>query len=467
MIASTINFAPLFGAAKNKQKATGQKQGAAKPKAGAKKAATRNASGLKYFYSRPQAQDTITHKEGGTSKLTSLIDGGQIFWAIDKLLAGAKKSVLVDVYSLQNAVTRPDRSCPPGTPGADKQQKIVDHLIQLAKDGCKVKVILDNHQEKRSDAAEKNHNDKMIDHLKKNGVEVVTYPNAANINHVKLLVVDNKFAVIGGMNWGNHSPMNHDASVMVEGAAVGNLVKQVFNVDWEFSTGSPPKGIGRVKAVDEERIKVITTTPCGSPDGGQNEIFEGILDKIDNAKESIVAELFVLTDKIVAERLIEAHKRLKKNKKPGVRILVDPGLYFRFKNCRPTIDKLKKAGIPIRFYKVDWTKEEKLHAKWAVFDKEDVMVGSANWSRLGLWSNCPTNPDDHSQDSLTKGNHEAGLLIKSKALAKAFVKQFNFDWYKKSTPMWGAGGIYRDLPDSVKQEMFGNDDKDRSKKKTG
>ena len=63
---------------------------------------------------------------------------------------------------------------------------------------------------------------------------------------------------------------------------------------------------------------------------------------------------------------------------------MDEGLYKVFPNCRPGIQKLDDAGVPIRFFKENKSTEEKLHAKWAVFDRKNLLIGSANWSSLGL-----------------------------------------------------------------------------------
>jgi phosphatidylserine/phosphatidylglycerophosphate/cardiolipin synthase-like enzyme len=357
------------------------------------------------------------------------------------------------MYEIQSPEVNPHRSSPPGTPGADKQAKIAANLIDLAKRGVKVKVILDNSYD---DQKKEYHNEAMIEHLRSNGVEVITYPRtAAEISHVKLLIVDGKFAVIGGMNWGNHSAVNHDACVLLEGDDVGNLAEQIFKVDYEFSGGDaatlPPH-----RTIPEERIKVLTTAPCGSPCGGNNEIYEQILQRIDGAQHSIVAQLFVLTDKTVAQKLKEAHERMIAAGTPGVQILVDPGLYLKFKNCRKMVDQLHQDGVPIRFYKSNWADEQKLHGKWAVFDEQELLIGSANWSKVGLQSNCPTNISFNSQNQFEKGNHEANVAIQSKQLCKAFLRQFAYDWEKRSfTVEGGFKSILQTIPFNLRDQILG------------
>lgn len=372
------------------------------------------------------------------TKVESLINGEQIFGKIDTLLNTAKSSVLVDMYNLQNPALYPERSSIDGTPGAASQAQIIDRLIALKNKGLKVKVILDNHWD--ADMRE-NYNDRTINHLRANGVEVVTYPDFAKISHVKLLLVDDTFAVIGGMNWGNHSATNHDAAVFIEGADVRNIYNDIFKTDW-LSSGGNAADIPDVPAFPEGKIKVLTTTPKDSVDGGRDSILKEILTQIGKAQESIYAELFVLTQSDIVDNLIFAHKRLTKVGKEGVKILVDPGLYFSFPNTRKGVQKLAKAGIPIKFYKANRDTEEKLHAKWAVFDKKTLLIGSANWSIAGLVSNNKddkpvTFPNGEVANIMKKSgsNHEADVLIESAALSKAYVDQFSFDWKNRTFPI--------------------------------
>lgn len=88
-------------------------------------------------------------------------------------------------------------------------------------------------------------NQDMIRYLKQNNIDVVPYPRAAQqgaaLQHVKMLAVDGKKAIIGGMNWGTHSCANHDACVAIErregfeNSEVDNIIYEIFNKDWKFS----------------------------------------------------------------------------------------------------------------------------------------------------------------------------------------------------------------------------------------
>lgn len=392
-------------------------------------------------WTAPSVKDSFEYQQAGgvaqKTNIETLIDGGQIFGKVSDMLTNAKKSVMVNLYNFQNPSIYPEKLSRAGTPGAAEQAQFVDRLVALKEKGLNVKVVLDNHWDKEFN---EHYNDRTIAFLRSKGIEVVTYPNFSKISHIKLLVVDDNYAVIGGMNWGNHSASNHDAAVFVEGPDVRNLYTEIFKTDW-VTSGGDAAAIPDVQPFPEGKIKVLTTSQSEAADGGTQEIYTEILKQIGNAQESIYAELFVLTQADIIDNLIFAHKRLTKNGKEGVKILVDPGLFFAFPNTRKGVQKLAAAGIPIKFYKANRNDEQKLHAKWAVFDRKNLLIGSANWSSVGLLSDTggskavdgdkPPAPTPR----VNKGNHEADVLIESSAVAKPFVEQFWFDWRARSFPI--------------------------------
>ena len=76
-------------------------------------------------------------------------------------------------------------------------------------------------------------------HLRAAGIGVAGYPvRRQMIDHVKLLVVDGgAAAVVGGINWGRASDLNHDFDALVRGPAAANL-QRVFLRDLA-TTGRP------------------------------------------------------------------------------------------------------------------------------------------------------------------------------------------------------------------------------------
>lgn len=381
----------------------------------------------------PPAMDELTLSSGGKTKIETLIGGGQIFRKIEEMLNKADQSVYLNLYNFQNPRLYPDDASPTGTPGSFVQSGLSKKLVELADQGKDVKVILDNHSD--SKRAE-NYNDKMIRHLRRSKVDVKVYPRSISvINHVKAIIVDNKYAVVSGMNWGNHSATNHDAGVYIEGPDVKNIVNDIFRNNW-ITSGGKESDIEEQKAVKNPQLKVLLTASRESQSGARDDIYRELMTQISSAKDSIYAELFVLTQQDIIDNLIEKHRELRANGKEGVKILVDPGLFFALPNTRKGVHKLARHGIPIRFYSSDRSSDEKLHAKWAVFDEKKLVVGSANWSNVGLLSNRKTQEkSDPMNRRVSRGNHEMALSIDSAEIAAPFVQQALYDWHNRSFPI--------------------------------
>jgi cardiolipin synthase A/B len=343
--------------------------------------------------------------------VTPKVNGDEIFPTAHEMITNAKSSVNVEMYELQNSKIegKPRAAGITDDKASQSQEALIQDMVDASKRGVKVQVLLDHSKEKDGTR----NNEKVADYLKANGVEVLYYPESkAKIDHVKLLVVDNDKALIGGMNWGTHSPVNRDADVLIEGKEAAELKQDIFNKDWDFAGG---------KAKDltldpnrEDKVQVLTTAPV-EEGGGSSSIKKAILDNIDGSQKSVHAELFSLTDRDVVDSLIHA-----KDRGVDVKVLLDPNLYII---NRKAFNELKDAGVDVRWYKVDVEKQEKLHAKWGVFDDEKTIMGSANWSASGLEGGGPGK----------RTNHEADVLVSDNATANRFEQEFMSDWDTKSS----------------------------------
>ncbi|MEI7473804.1 MAG: phospholipase D-like domain-containing protein [bacterium] len=269
------------------------------------------------------------------------------------------------------------------------------------------------------------------------------------LQHVKMLAVDGNKVILGGMNWGNHSTANHDACVAIETAPdktnseVDNIIDEVFNKDWKFAwqrlghtrlipgplteeekqyySGPKRKILAENVAYNENiaklfdnpidktryennELNLVKVNPVKNPkigvlvnspreysfigEEGKESIGNHIKERL-NTASSIKAELFVLSHKEIVQKIIERHKEAQT---PGGRpfkaeILLHPGILDDFPYCRMAESLLKEAGVPIRTYKTNDEIKQRLHAKWAVFDNKEVVIGSANWSAAGLENN--------------------------------------------------------------------------------
>ena len=297
----------------------------------------------------------------GSDEVTLLRSGLATFAHLRLLIDDARISVHVEVYEFG-------------------QRGLATALIDAKQRGVAVTVI-DDPSELSSVATAAT--------LRAHAVDVVDYPiRAEMIDHVKLLVVDGRVAVVGGINWGVNSPANHDYDAELRGPVVRNL-DRVFVRDL-VTCGRETRVPERVP---DSSIVVAATLPGA-------EIRPLALALIDGAAHSLDLELFVLTDTGIVHALEAAAFR-----GVGVRVLLDPSQ----PSSAPAYAALLASGIPVRWYR---SRGELLHAKAIVADRTSVLFGSANWSGGGF-----------------ARNHELDIeLPGAPAVAGQMLEQMDLDW---------------------------------------
>src|SRR5438094_1354118 len=216
----------------------------------------------------------------GSDQLVPLPDGATAFAAIVGELGHARHSIDIELYEFQRL-------------------DLAALLLDARERGVTVTAIRDpSERSSRTVWAE----------LEQGGVRVVAFPlERLTIDHVKLLILDGARAIVGGINWGTHSPKNHDFDVLATGPVVDNL-ERVFKQDLALS--GDPGGIPAPAA--DRTVEVLTTHPG-------EFIRAAALAAITAAQHSIDIEMFVLSDRLVLEALVAAARR-------GVhlRVLLDP-----------------------------------------------------------------------------------------------------------------------------------------------
>ncbi|HSP10380.1 MAG TPA: phospholipase D-like domain-containing protein [Candidatus Dormibacteraeota bacterium] len=286
-----------------------------------------------------------------------------IFTLLGGLIGSARRRVLVEVYELG----RPD---------------LVRALAAAAGRGVAVRVITDpTVSASRRSAAR-------LDSL---GVAERAYPvddGRHQIDHVKLLIADDE-AVVGGMNWGAHSDRNHDyvLETRVE-AEIGRLVR-IFEQDWSLSGGRPAP-------LSELPGEIGQTTP------GQ-EIRYMLEAALLHARRRALAEIYTLTDPVVIDGLVSAHRR-----GVDVRVVLDPNQAYNLH----AYALLVAGGVAARWYPVP--RGALLHAKIGLFDGE-LVLGSANWTRSGL-----------------DVNHELDIETSDPYAVSEYATRFEADWARSS-----------------------------------
>jgi phosphatidylserine/phosphatidylglycerophosphate/cardiolipin synthase-like enzyme len=282
-----------------------------------------------------------------------------IFTLVGSLVGSARRRVLVEMYELG-------------------RQDVVRALGAAASRGLAVQVITDpTVSASRRSAAQ-------LDSL---GVEERAYPvddALHQIDHVKLLIVDDE-AVVGGMNWGAHSDRNHDYVLETRvGAEVRRLVS-IFEQDWSLAGGHP-------SPLRASPGQVAQTAPG-------EEIRSMLEAAFAHATRRALAEVYTLTDPVVIDELVSAHRR-----GVDVRVVLDPNQAYNLH----AYAVLVAGGVPARWYPVP--RGALLHAKIGLFDGE-LVLGSANWTRSGL-----------------DVNHELDIETRDPAAVSAYAARFEADW---------------------------------------
>lgn len=93
-----------------------------------------------------------------------------------------------------------------------------------------------------------------------------------------------------------------------------------------------------------------------------------IIQKIEHSTKKIDIAIYSFTHPLIANSLKKAH-----NKGIKIRLLVDR---VRAKTKSSQTHSLKRENIPVRLH----IKHQKQHNKFAIFDNNDVITGSYNWT---------------------------------------------------------------------------------------
>src|SRR5256714_4641829 len=176
-------------------------------------------------------------------------------------------------------------------------------------------------------------------------------------NHKKLIVIDNRAAYIGGINFSEHNASWHDMMIRMDDADAVRFLRNDFRSTWD--------GGDQMASGSSEGVELLTL------DGRANRTaFQRVIDLIDRAEESIFVESPYITFPFY-ERLREASRR-------GVDVkVVTPeannwsyfSKYARLESARSNID--------LRLYQRGMT-----HLKAMLIDDQYLVAGSSNFDYL-------------------------------------------------------------------------------------
>ncbi|MFA5824184.1 MAG: cardiolipin synthase [Thermodesulfovibrionales bacterium] len=319
------------------------------------------------------------------NKVTLLADGQAAYAAMFKAIQKAKDHISLESYIIEDDETG---------------RKFADLLLQKQAEGVQVNLIYDSVGSFSTPAP-------FFQRLRDGGIQVIGF-NPANPlkagdkwglmhrDHRKILIVDGKVAIIGGINISkvySSSPFKRkqnekgpihwrDTDVQIEGPAVAEFQK-LFLDTWLKQKG--PKLSERnyfpdLKEEGNALVRVVGSTP-----GQDNRIpFIVYVSAITFAEHSIhITNSYFIPDDQIAKALTDAAER-------GVDVkIILPGITdskLALYAQRYYYSGLLKSGV-----KIYERSTYLLHAKTAVVDKVWSTVGSTNMDFLSLLNNDEVN----------------------------------------------------------------------------
>lgn len=353
----------------------------------------------------------------------SFITSGMItdLWAdIDEI----QKTRLEAIYSAQNTIHFETFFMTPGKRANDFASAIADR----ASAGVEVKLMVDSYG---SHTLPK----KYWKRLESAGVKIQLFnpfnwkapANFAGRTHRKLLIIDGKYALIGGAGISDHwdglekigdTQPWFDTEVRIEGEAI-SILEGVFMQHWAYSGGTVDLG--------REIIEPMSTPqPCMLLTAGTNPTYrfspiKALLDNsLSSARERIwLASPYFLPDHNSRQILIAA-----KQQGVDVKILTTSGrcdkslvYYASYENY----GDLLEGGVEIYEYQPSM-----LHAKILLLDDRWVVSGSANFDSRSLFHNDELDYASEEPDLVKNIQH-----VLEEALGKS--QQVHLEnWHKRS-----------------------------------
>jgi hypothetical protein len=304
------------------------------------------------------------------------IDGRSKFTVLERDLRGARKSIYIEYYIIEDDVIG---------------NRIADILIEKAREGLDVKLLYDH----VGSFSAKN---SFFNRMRQAGVEThpffkVTFPQLANRinwrNHRKIVVIDGAIGYIGGMNIADRYAGGaagekpwRDTHFRVTGGIISSLLYS-FAVDWNFQ--NPSATLINLETAENplKNNTGIQLVTCG-PNGEWDNLSLCFLQAISNAKRSI----FIQTPYFLPTDTLLHALELASLSKVDVRIMIPRECDSRMLQyaSRSYVTRCLKAGIKVYEYLPGM-----IHSKTMTVDTEFSTGGSTNFDFRSFENNFECN----------------------------------------------------------------------------
>ena len=226
----------------------------------------------------------------------------------------------------------------------------------------------------------------------------IPFRGRANLrNHRKIVVVDGRIALTGGMNLARPymgptpDPSDWlDLAAAVEGPAVADL-ESLFVSDWAFATGEDLAPSNRHTTVPTDRdphddpLRLdrgtsLAQVVASGPDVADDPLYETLVSLIFAARERI----WIVTPYFVPDEMLARALNLAARRGVDVRLIVPArSNHISADLARKSyLRELHEAGGQVLLYQ-----PVMLHAKAVIFDDQLAVIGSANMDNRSLFLN--------------------------------------------------------------------------------
>jgi cardiolipin synthase len=327
------------------------------------------------------------------NRFTILTNGDQIFPAMLKAIAGARRRISFETYIYT---------------AGDMAEQFTRAFEEAARRGVRVNLLID--------AVGGSISDEHVRRLESAGCRLATFntPSWYSIEevnyrtHRKILVVDGRIGFTGGVGiddqWkGNAQDKDHWRDTMVQAVGpIARLMEGGFYENFAEAAGEMTPELDDVEpASDEEGAAFVVRS---SPSGGANDLKRLYLLALASARQSVeITTPYFVTDESSRWALADAVKR-------GVRIRllvegdITDAMPVKYASRRH-YEQLMELGIEIYEYQPTM-----MHTKTFVVDGAWSMFGSANFDNRSL-----------------ELNDELNVAVSSRDLAWRFLEDFEQD----------------------------------------